>query len=855
MTMMNNGGDFDPSFMVKQARRQQQLYENMQQQQQERQRQNEDEFQYHQQPQNGIYQNNGAFSMNGGAGMSHPNFNPPQLNPFAMMQRQQQQQQHLFNLQRHHHGGPNPIPGQNLFAAAAAMNHHAMTNGMNPAMNPAINRMQSAINPLAALSAMNAMNASSSTANNLNNHFAFQPNNQFQAQDHHNNPFASQHKDDQQLHTSIAQFPLIPPNHSELNPYADFHQPPENPTMTSKAQIPLFRPKSTSPLMNAAATIAAARAAAVAANLIIPPDLPAVHQSSSPTAAIAPHTSSASATTSALPPLAVNKKKDNNDKWLEGLQIKCSDISVEPLSGKEVVSRVRVKTDNVVTRYLPCVEFLVACQQDLRTAPKRSTKQFFTRYLAPLPDRFFSRNRHLMEPSVLEVATAELQKLVADAKKVQKQGCEIMKNTFLGGMKDGESWGLRKWLSKQGGALHICNDLECILRSCQDLDRSLSTTKQLSDRLRPFAKNSLDRLRSDVPPSYQEISKAHPYLPFFHRLEAALRSMSNFDPEDDDVICIDDDDEIAEAQEAKKAKEAHLPKKKRAVDPQIEQQASKRQRLMMDYDEQLGAAAAAAAPTMVAYDDSDDDDVIEVIDIKQAANNYAPAAIDPSPFAPAPFHENDWECPRCTMLNAGEINRCCMCDETRDGDDQVGNNSHETDDGDETTASPSIATIVQNLQQLAHQADYNRHNCPVSVSKTNRFWDSGPRYASALRLLVDILKQNFPLDHPSEYQAEIKHPLCFGDIVNSLLREKDGILPRTSYLAGWNMWCGMDLLQAMDLVFLNHMISQKSATIKNLRKSMWRGIHNITKELVDVEKRRQCTPQKRSETSGFVIRK
>lgn len=676
---MNNGGDFDPSFMVKEARRQQQLYENMQQPQ-GRQRQNQDEFQYHQQPQNGIYRNSGPFPMSGaGAGMSHPNFNPPPLDPFAMMQRQQQQQQQLFNLQRHHHGGPSPIPGQDLFAAAAAMNRHAMTNGMNPAMNPAMNRMQSAINPLAALSAMNAMNSSSSSANTLNHHFGFQPNNQFQAQDHHNNPFASQRKDDQQLHTNIAQFPLIPPNHSEINAYADFQRPPENPTMTSKAQVPLFRPKSTSPLMDAAATIAAARAAAVAANLIIPPDLPSVHQTSSPKA-VASKTSSASATTSALPPLAVNKKSDSNDKWLEGLQIKCSDISVKPISGKEVVSRVRVKTDNVVTRYLPCVEFLVACQQDLRTAPKRSTKQFFTRYLAPLPNRFFSRNRNLMEPSALEMATAELQKLVTNAKKVQKQGCEIMKNTFLGGMKDGESWGLRKWLSKQGGALHICNDLECILRSCQDLDRSLWTTKRLSDRLRPFAKHSLSRLRSDVPSSYQEISTAHPYLPFFHRLEAALRSMGNFDPEDDDVICIDDDDEIAEAQEAKKTKEAHLPKKKRAVNLQIEPKANKRPRVMMNYDEQLGAAMAApaAAGTMVAYGDSDEDDVIEIIDVKETANKYAEAAIDPSPFAPAPLYENDWECPRCTMLNAGEINRCCMCDQTRDGDDEskISNNWH-----------------------------------------------------------------------------------------------------------------------------------------------------------------------------------
>merc|ERR1740124_904423 len=149
----------------------------------------------------------------------------------------------------------------------------------------------------------------------------------------------------------------------------------------------------------------------------------------------------------------------------------------------------------------------------------------------------------------------EIKKLCSDSKRVEYQGCEVMKNTFLGGMKDGESWGLRKWLSKHGGALHICNDLECILRSCQDLERSLETTRKLGERLRPLAQQALERLRNDVPASYQEHSTAHPYLPFFHRLESALKGMANFDPEDDDVICIDDDDEIEEVKQLAREKE------------------------------------------------------------------------------------------------------------------------------------------------------------------------------------------------------------------------------------------------------------------------------------------------------------
>ena len=206
-----------------------------------------------------------------------------------------------------------------------------------------------------------------------------------------------------------------------------------------------------------------------------------------------------------------------------------------------------------------------------------------------------------------------------------------------------------------------------------------------------------------------------------------------------------------------------------------------------------------------------------------------------------------------------------MCDQTRDDNDQVGqnNNNNHDDDAEPAAAASltSIATLVHNLQQLAHEADYNRHNRPVSVKNT--FWDDGPRYASALRLLADVL-QNFPYadDHPFlEYPTKIKRPLCFRDIVSSLLVEQDGILPKTSRLAGWNLWNGMELLRAMDLVFLNHVIIyssssyEKRSTTKRLRKTFWEGIHKITNVLADVEKRRQCTPTKRKETSGFVLAK
>jgi len=320
---------------------------------------------------------------------------------------------------------------------------------------------------------------------------------------------------------------------------------------------------------------------------------------------------------SPLSDLFDSEEKTKQEPWLEGLKLEVSGISLEPLPGSVVIARIESRTEQVRTKYLPCVDFLVECQQDLRKGLAAATskqvvhgrfrdamtpRQFYNQFIAPLPERFYRRNKRTMKSDDLNTAVKEIQKLCQDARAVERQGCEVVKNTFLGGMKDGESWGLRRWLSKQGGALHICNDCECILQGCQKLDRSLESTRKLGAKLRPMAKQSLNKLKRGIPPSYQETSSAHPYLPFFHRLESALRGLSNFDPEDDDVICIVDDDEVEEM----KAKAASKPKsipssRKRKTQASAFKPSTKR-------------AASKPRPATVA--NSDDDSVIEILDVK-----------------------------------------------------------------------------------------------------------------------------------------------------------------------------------------------------------------------------------------------
>jgi hypothetical protein len=573
--------------------------------------------------------------------------------------------------------------------------------------------------------------------------------------------------------------------------------------------------------------------------------------------------------------IASNAQYINPDAWLHGIKLTVSGVSLEPLSGTEVVKRLETRTGEVVTRYLPCVDFLVQCQQELRkglaaASTKRlvhnmfrdsmTPRQFYNQYISNLPERFYRKNQRKMKPENLSAAVKELQKLCADARAVESQGCEVVKNTFLGGMKDGESWGLRKWLSKHGGALHICTECECVLHSCQKLDRSIDSTRKLSEKLRPLAKKALLRLKSDVPSSYQEQSSAHPYLPFFHRLESALRGMSTFDPEDDDVICIDDD-EVEEI----KAKVAAAPK--------TSNKSRKRKA-----PSRSSKSAKHPAQSFFKKSTGDSDSEIEILDVKPAAgsrrgNNSSNSKDDDAEYMKALLKTFD-------------------DDPSSDFFDDLSQNGNfsppRSPEGDTIDA----LDLAAGLDRLAGMFDQRQdmHIRPFSVCKAS-FWDDSDKYACALRLFSEILRtpdSALFLERVDEeglirmgntpYSRVVKHPLCFRDIVTALLEETDemdkhvrgsdsnGVLAAES-LSSWNMWRGNDLLQAIDLVFLNALAYGKAddegrsnarSTTNKLRKLFWAGVKRVIDTHIgsmDSEQRRRCTPTRRGETSGFVVHK
>lgn len=291
-----------------------------------------------------------------------------------------------------------------------------------------------------------------------------------------------------------------------------------------------------------------------------------------------------------------------------------------------------------------------------------SARQFYGQYVAPLPRRFHGANEGIMAGEHLRAARAGLEHLVRDAGSAVPRGCDQVKNTFLGGMRENESWGLRKWLSRHGGAGSICNDVEELTRNVKALPKGDEATKRLTAVLRPIARQAQLRLKKDVPAAYQEQSSAHPYLPFFHRLEACLRQMASYDPEEDDVICLDDSDEEDAAASSfskggggrKASAIKSLPPKKRGRDDgggSWKLPAKKRRHNMDDFHanaaRELSKMKAAmmesphkrAQSEVVLLDESEDD----------AAKPTAGARRD------------RWRCPECTFLNEPFATKCIMC--------------------------------------------------------------------------------------------------------------------------------------------------------------------------------------------------
>lgn len=652
-----------------------------------------------------------------------------------------------------------------------------------------------------------------------------------------------------------------------------------------------------------------------------------------------------------------------NDRWLDDMVLEVPGLSVEPLSGKQMVTKVKQSLEHVTQRYIPCVEFLVQCQQELRrglaasqqqhqprqgrcqgAARPLTARQYYSTFVQNLPQRFELKNRYFMEKQALQECVNGIHQLVAEAHHAERMGAEAVKNQFLGGMKDGQSWGLRKWMATHGNALHICTNIECIHEAVQKLDRESEATRRLAATLRPLAAEALKRLQNEIPKTYQAHSSAHPYLPFFHRLESALRSMSQFDPDDDDVIVLDDssDDEPEPIMSSRHHHKHQQCSRKRNSSSPLAATTPKRREPARD-------ARAKPPPTTTPASgqelDAEVDDDSSVMEVFQLINDTDSSAYSSNKKQNPQEASEVWKCPSCEQQAFSTTDTCEHCGEVnflKDlgfydsveallGSESSKNSSNgsiahqpppppqlQHNGGDYSAIlapSPmpeSIPTIPQwplplanpsgvyassllmadNIDRVAALFDENQqHFIRPPNAPFGQFWD-GDRFAAALKLFSSFLRRTEasffaePVDDDRlirmgkpPFSHVIRHPLCFRDIVAALIHDVegatgdtiplgvDGQLPARG-LSTWNMWKGMDLLQAIDLVFLNSLAygkvvedgcnpksSHRSMTNK-LRKEFWDGISRIVKAHVgqaDAERRRLCTPTRRAESSGFVV--
>jgi hypothetical protein len=68
-------------------------------------------------------------------------------------------------------------------------------------------------------------------------------------------------------------------------------------------------------------------------------------------------------------------KLNYNIGHLEKFSISITSLSVNPLSARDIIEKVQRRCHEVISMYLPCVEFLVLCQQELRNGLEMATRR------------------------------------------------------------------------------------------------------------------------------------------------------------------------------------------------------------------------------------------------------------------------------------------------------------------------------------------------------------------------------------------------------------------------------------------------------------------------------------------------
>uniref|UniRef100_A0A7S0CIB2 RanBP2-type domain-containing protein n=1 Tax=Proboscia inermis TaxID=420281 RepID=A0A7S0CIB2_9STRA len=227
----------------------------------------------------------------------------------------------------------------------------------------------------------------------------------------------------------------------------------------------------------------------------------------------------------------------------------------------------------------------------------------------------------------------------------------------------------------------------------------------------------------------------------------------------------------------------------------------------------------------------------------------------------------DWRCKCCTYLNKGYNESCVMCEAGFRSEDvsSLGGDKDLWGEEDETKAQKQSSDTQSSMSSLDKMVEIIE-SLDCKFGSGNDFWNQ--QWRRLVACFVDILqdkKSNHLIEPVDEerlesigkprYRSIIKNPLSFLCILNAMTKKNgNGLLENTSL--SFNVRTGKDLIQAIDLVFLNSLAfnGKERTQVRNntlkLRKKFWENILRLS-----CCAQNPVLPTKRGETSGFVVHK
>lgn len=222
----------------------------------------------------------------------------------------------------------------------------------------------------------------------------------------------------------------------------------------------------------------------------------------------------------------------------------------------EVADRFQVLLNDIIESYIPCAQLYIEMKElfiNVHKDPslrRLKVSDFFKNHINPHMIKFLKDNPALIDS--ISSLKKHVQEVVdyANAINLEKKAGKLptqhhdkinlyIIKKLVGGMSEGTSTGLRKWVSDNGKSRAACDAAEAILGAVIKLKPFSKETQVFLNTIIPKTEQVLTQLKNTIPSTYQERGTKHPPLPFYNRLEMALSRLISPDLGNDDVIEID----------------------------------------------------------------------------------------------------------------------------------------------------------------------------------------------------------------------------------------------------------------------------------------------------------------------------